>query len=657
MRLRFTPIIGLALVTLAGTMPHPAEPYSLAGYASATSVVAGDTLGFHVSSDYSSLTLRFYRQCPDPELLLDRVGLVPENVPVPDSSWINGCQWPTLFKLTIPPEWPSGLYQVELVPPGGGPIKHVPFVVRGPSAAPKPILILSAVNTYQAYNAFGGKSLYDFNSPGGRAPRVTFDRPYDSHDGLGQPQFEVPFERWFERAGFTADYATDVDLALTPEILNGRRLLIIVGHSEYWTRSMYNAVETFVNSGGNAAFLGGNTCYWQVRYEDAGHTLVCYKSNSDPMFYQQIDLTTVTWRGPLIRRPECILVGVMYPYCGGTASDSILFARPYSWVTEGLEDQVGNRFGPNVVGYEFDTYFDGRSPSKAVKLFETPIAGPECEQVQATTYYERQPAFGFSGNGGGIFAAGTIQWSWGLDDTESGAADPRMQLLTTNLIRGLSQPLYVQDPGTAVIRAHVDGASVTRRMPIEIEPVHVGRDTTSLGVSPMLDNGVWPDAAADDSIYTGQFQLNPGDRLPLLLKFSCANSQKVTTRTAHDYFWLADTQFADEFYFRALDSLLVEPDLVAVPPLVASAPFRLALAPNPFVASLRLSWDSGFVVRSLIMYDMRGRLVARLPLARGASSAVWDGRDAYGHAAPAGIYWACAECSAGKRVARVVKLR
>jgi hypothetical protein len=344
-------------------------------------------------------------------------------------------------------------------------------------------------------------------------------------------------------------------------------------------------------------------------------------------------------------------------YAAPSASDSILFARPYSWITEGLEDQVGNRFGPNVVGYEFDTYFNGLSPSKAIKLFETPIAGPGCEQVQATTYYERQPAFGFPGTGGGVFAAGTIQWSWGLDDTEAGAADPRMQLVTANLIRGLSRQLYVREFGMAVIRTRVDGPFATPRLPMEVDVAHVGRDTTSLGAFAMMDDGVWPDSTADDSVYSTQFPLLQGERFPLRLKFSCANLQHVTALAPHDYLWLEGMQFAEGIYTRPVDSLLVDSELIDVPPLIASQPFRLALAPNPFVASVRLSWGAGFDVRSLTMYDLRGRHVARLALAKGASSAVWDGRDSDGRTVPAGIYWARADGAAGRRVARVVKLR
>jgi len=264
----------------------------------------------------------------------------------------------------VPTDAPTGYYLVKLSTASAQ--TYAPLVVR--EAMPgAPILVDIAMNTYQAYNAFGGKSLYDFNSPGGRAPKVTFNRPYDSHAGLGQPQFEVPFVKWLERAGFSADYATDVDLSQNPALLNGHRLLLIVGHNEYWSRNMFNFTQTFADTGGNIAVLGGNTCYWQVRYENAGRTLVCYKSTDDPMFHIATEQTTVQWRDRWVRRPECLLFGVMYPYCAGTASDSMVFTHTYSWITEGLEDQVGRKFGDKVVGYEYDTFFEDRSPAKAVR--------------------------------------------------------------------------------------------------------------------------------------------------------------------------------------------------------------------------------------------------------------------------------------------------
>ncbi len=647
-------IVGIALA-FAG-LPGIAGATPLAGYASATSVAALDTLGIHVSGSCASLTLRCYRVGAVRTLMLEVGGLVPEDVPAPDSSWIKGCGWPTLYTLTVPAGWPSGRYDVELDPDDSTQSTRVPFVVRGSALAPNPILILSAVNTYQAYNNFGGKSLYDFNSIDDRAPRVTFDRPYRSHGGLGQPQFEGPFVRWFEGAGFTADYATDVDLALSPSILDGRRLLVVVGHNEYWSPSMVDAVQAFADSAGNVAVFGGNTCFWAARYEDQGRTLVCYKARNDPMWPDFPESTTVTWRDRVLGRPECQFLGVMYPYCGGTAAESLRFAHPYAWISDGLEGEVGNRFGNLTVGYEFDTYFDSASPPGAIKLFETPTEGPGCPQVQASTYYERRPSFGVVGAGGGVFAAGTIQWSWGLAPNAGGGdPDPRLQLLSANLIRGLSQRLALATDDTLIVRAALTGPALTPQMPLTVEPHAIEPDSATFGEFPLLDDGVWPDSLADDSVYTGTVPLPAGTRMPLELTYR-SPSQNIRTRTPRDYSWPADTRRDGGFAWRSVDTLRVEP-LVDAVPAGGPAAARLTTVPNPSRGTVRLAWDPGFEVRRLTIHDARGRLVAQVSCAAGATGASWDGRDLSGRTVRAGLYWARAEGSRGVHNARIVRLR
>ena len=68
--------------------------------------------------------------------------------------------------------------------------------------------------------------------------------------------------------GFAIDVATSQDLERHPEVLDGHRLFLSVGHDEYWSWGMRDAVEGFTAGGGNAAFLSGNTCWWQVRFDD-----------------------------------------------------------------------------------------------------------------------------------------------------------------------------------------------------------------------------------------------------------------------------------------------------------------------------------------------------------------------------------------------------
>ena len=143
---------------------------------------------------------------------------------------------------------------------------------------------------------------------------LMLEEGYSSWFGsAGWSGWEGPFAAWAEAAGYGLDYAANADLADHPELLDGRRLVLSVGHDEYWTLGMRDAVETFARGGGNVAFLSGNTACWQVRIEDDGQTLVGYKEafRDDPVLGtdRQAQLTTL-WSDTLLGRPENAMTGV-----------------------------------------------------------------------------------------------------------------------------------------------------------------------------------------------------------------------------------------------------------------------------------------------------------------------------------------------------------
>src|SRR5205814_7285084 len=112
--------------------------------------------------------------------------------------------------------------------------------------------------------------------------RVSFDRPPASQFVT----WEQPFVAWAESAGYKIDYAVNSDLEFHPEVLKPYRLVLSVGHDEYWSAPMRDHLEAFIAKGGNAAFFSGNTCFWQVRSEDAGRALVGWKTKyeQDPLY-------------------------------------------------------------------------------------------------------------------------------------------------------------------------------------------------------------------------------------------------------------------------------------------------------------------------------------------------------------------------------------
>src|SRR5438034_2695192 len=170
--------------------------------------------------------------------------------------------------------------------------------------------LFRSVNTYQAYNSWGGRSLY--SSP--RAYKVSFDRPYQD-DGTGDFLFlgENNFVRWMEKSGYDVTYSTTVDTHTNGGLLLNYRGLLAAGHNEYWSRPMYDAAVAARDAGVNLAFLGANPVYWQVRFEPSSsglpnRVMVCYKDATlDPI--TDTSLKTVNWRDPLLNRPEQTLVG------------------------------------------------------------------------------------------------------------------------------------------------------------------------------------------------------------------------------------------------------------------------------------------------------------------------------------------------------------
>jgi PKD repeat protein len=181
----------------------------------------------------------------------------------------------------------SGVYIAKLTDPVGGGQNTITFTVRDDARTPKAQVLFEVPSaTYEAYNDWGGKSLY-FDSGGGantisgdgRAVKVSFDRPHA--DPRRQNTFiGVDFDmvQWLEKEGYDVSYTDDVSLSQNPGQLLGHQIDLVSGHSEYWSLEQFNGFLAARNAGVNLASFSSNTAYWKVRYEDNGRTLVCYKT-------------------------------------------------------------------------------------------------------------------------------------------------------------------------------------------------------------------------------------------------------------------------------------------------------------------------------------------------------------------------------------------
>jgi hypothetical protein len=426
------------------------------GYASLTSVNRGGTISFYVNTAESSYTLEIFRLGWYNSLGARRVlgpitrpGVV-QTVPAPDANGMVECHWTAPYTITIPntsdpTDWASGTYVVRLTANTSGTRRFIFFVVRDDGRSSNHHFV-SAVNTSEAYNAWGGKSLYTFNSTNSvAATKVSFNRPFANGAGTGDflYRWEYNMVRFLEREGYDVTYCTDVDLSERGNLLLNHKDLLVVGHSEYWSWEMRRNVEAARDQGVNLAFFAGNSVYWQIRYEPspatgaADRTIVGYKETAltkDP-YATDKDSTnnkyvTTSWRSSPVNDSEDALVGTLYFYdaancCGDITIDDVTSA-PWVFTNTGLT--TGSKL-PGLLGYEVDK-IGSRSPAN-IRLGHSPFTNTKTSP-QSTSYSDMtlyQTAAGTL-----VFSTGSIQWAWGLDDWLDGNALPAAQQMTRNLL-------------------------------------------------------------------------------------------------------------------------------------------------------------------------------------------------------------------------------
>ncbi|MGC3975487.1 MAG: hypothetical protein QM771_14065 [Nitrospira sp.] len=461
-------------------LTNPAD-HEVEGYASATSIQRGEPLRLYIHSTDSEVTVDIYRMGwyggTGARLVRGGITLPGIRQPMPTPDPVTGlieCQWQVSYILTTEShqrnDWLSGVYLVKLTGSASGKQSYIIFVVREDDRA-SDFLFQSSVTTFQAYNNWGGKSTYPSNSRDEHwARKVSFNRPYarSQHphggSGTGAGEFltamsihptrslstagwEYNMVRWLERQGYDVTYSTDIDAHTQAEFWKGHKAWLSVGHDEYWSSEMRRHVEAARDHGVGLGFFSANTCYWQIRLEpslltgEPNRTLVSYKEvalQEDPLALDDDpsndQLITVQWREYPVNRPEQALLGVMY---GAVPVDGdILITQPQHFLFKGVDLPPDHRL-PGLLGYEIDQVFaDG--PTGLTVLAHSPYPG-DGQAVYGDMTLHQVPS------GASIFAAGTIQWSWGLDDYNAPAlrtarSSEAAQRITGNILRLLASP-------------------------------------------------------------------------------------------------------------------------------------------------------------------------------------------------------------------------
>ena len=440
-------------------LTRPALGREIEGYASVCSASRGDAVELYVNTAAPSFTIEIFRMGWYGGRGARRVhGPIPAKglrQPIPASDPETGlvdCDWQSSATFVVGADWRSGVYLAKLEESVGRRQSYVIFVVRDDNDNADVVFELP-VNTYQAYNFWGGRQAYGWGSGDGlpwgstagrAAVVVSFNRPYAASTnpaaafGMGAGEFlcnvqpahegypissagwDYNLVRWLEREGYYVTYVSNVDTQNSPELFNRRRVFISGAHDEYWSWQGRANLEQALAKGTNLFFSGANAIYWQVRPERDGHGradrhLAIYKEKAkelDPVLLDNDPsndhLATTQWRQRPVSRPEDMLIGVAYLMDPVDGNIVVSDASHWAFANTGL---VNGSELSGLLGYEVDGLL-GNAPDGLRVLAASPaknLKNPSKIVVSNMAAY-------VAPSGAEVFATGSMQWSWGLDD-------------------------------------------------------------------------------------------------------------------------------------------------------------------------------------------------------------------------------------------------
>jgi len=484
-------------------------------YTSEFTYEAGQHVEFHTSTTFAEYRIEVVRDGARPETVYSAEGLPGESFPTPVDVSVKGCDWPVTHRWQIPADLQSGGYLVLTTArnDAGNEMEHQHFftVRAAEPGTSADILFVLCTTTWMAYNNWGGSNHYEGNYNGpdenAMAPILSSQRPWAKgqvwlpvgapripievspemgaiprYSGLewaylhgyskyyaasGWASFERHFAVWAQKNGYPLEYATQHDLHYRPELLQHYKCVVIVGHDEYWTADMRDAIDAYVDGGGNVARFGANFI-WQVRLEDEGQTQVCYKYMArefDPLMgTAEEHMLATAWESPLVDRPGATTFGLNGFHCvysgfGGwnpRNSGGYVVYRNDHWVFADCDLYFGDCFGTSakVFGFEVDgvdftfrnglpypTFTDGAPENLQILAMNASgleeedhgnkgavmyagdadiaykveeLHGEDTPELRRENQYGAGQMAIFSRNGGTVFNAGSCEWVNGL---------------------------------------------------------------------------------------------------------------------------------------------------------------------------------------------------------------------------------------------------
>jgi hypothetical protein len=401
------------------------------GYPARPCIVAGDKLTLHVTTD-----------APRYRCVVFRCGA--RNVAVSaEPRWVTDA----VAELETAPDWIPGAYVVGFVTdPREDPVRtdrssgtldarsaRALLTVRRERAS-APLLVILPLFTYHAYNVadvdgtrgesegeclYSGAEWVSLHRPGGGIGGHPWDEVnVDFYDRATPRQtfahWDAKALAWLEREGFVYDCCTDLEIHEGSVDLREYRAIASFGHHEYWTRAMRDRIDGFIESGGHAAFFGGNTCWFEAEYDSFAHA--------------------IRRAGRWNENPEWKTTGVSYAYGGGKwigerPATGYVIAEPRHWIFHGLQASRGGAFGfeKRLIGYECDGV---PAASDMLVLARAPISHWRVDDGSGEVSEHACAAMGLREAGGLVFTASTVDWARVLAQGE-----PAVCGVTRNVLR------------------------------------------------------------------------------------------------------------------------------------------------------------------------------------------------------------------------------
>ncbi|WP_421692696.1 N,N-dimethylformamidase beta subunit family domain-containing protein [Aestuariivirga sp.] len=392
--------------------PLHAPPLGLRiwSYSDRLSYAPGELVRVSVCTNAKSYALEVIHDGLTPHTVFARDGLPGHWRETPDDCSVTGCGWPVSIEIPVSQDWASGGYILRTR--AGGDVHDHMFLVRPARVRDKRgrLLLIAATATWTAYNDWGGSNHYQgycgpkgdrfsptlsllrplakgFVSLPADAPRAVLldDPPINSEPryphmewafangyskkymSSGWASFERHFVTWAEAQGYALDIISQTDLHYHPDLIEGYGCVALVGHDEYWSWEMRDAIDAYVRQGGRIARFAGNFM-WQIRLSDEGRTQTCYKyiaRAEDPfMASGPRNRVTESWEAHEIGRPGAATFGLNATHglyaswsgCSPRGAKGFPVYRPEHWAFENTGLYYGDILGgaSRIFGYEVD---------------------------------------------------------------------------------------------------------------------------------------------------------------------------------------------------------------------------------------------------------------------------------------------------------------